>query len=698
MALLSRARLLARRPDATALASLSLVAAIVFWPLLFGGQAYFLGDLELYFYPLSDFWHRSWVAGRVPLWNPGSFGGAAFAGNPQIGLLYPPSIVAAFFPTIPALTAGVALHVWGSGALFYGWMRRGREALGAPAALLGALSWMLGGALLLKAQFPNMLAALAWLPAVLWGAEALASRPTLRATTILGAMLGVQLLAAHAQVSLFSLYLAFFYALWVWKTERKSPLWHLAAGWVGALFLAALLDAGQLLPVLECVRGAERQTLSLQSAPRFVLPPWAMSNLFAPFFFGNPANGTWTGAGGGNFWETACYVGIVPFLLAIGALHRGRFWSLTAGAALLLALGPTGGLYIAVYYGLPGVARFHDAARFLMIAGLAFSILAARRAQALQLQKGRGLMIALLLLSALDLSWWARGVYPTRPNDKIAPRTIPAWQRDTLVESRQARVWCATLRDGHDSLISHGDYRVRTPEHDAIFLDALVPNMQLWSDRLEAGGYDPITSHAASTRLRTLQIAPDATQMPPDYALKLSRDSIRLVSFWRDKPLAPCAGMTLIERSAPLVRGRRLLVFRNEHPFPRARWSADERFFNASGGSPNAGEIAPGAAFITGETANSVELEVPARAREVELADTFTPDWTAFEGTRELRVTPTERSFRRVVLGSPTALQARRVRFVYRPASWKLGVFASLCALCATVALLVASAGKPRGL
>lgn len=696
MALLFRAKNFARRfPDAAALASLLLVAAIVFWPLLFGKRAYFLGDLELYFYPLGDFWHRSWVGGRVPLWNPGSFGGAQFAGNPQIGLLYPPAMVGAFFPTVPFLMASMALHVWGSGALFYGWLRRGRhEQMGAPAALLGALSWMLGGALLLKAQFPNMLAALAWLPAVLWSAERLACRPTLRATTILGAVIGIQLLAAHAQVSLFCLYLAFFYALWTWKTERKGPLWPLAAGWLGALALAALLDAGQLLPVLECVRGAERQTLSLQSAPRFVLPPWALSNLFLPFLFGNPAQGTWTGAGG-NFWETACYVGAIPFLLALGVFKAGKFWSAAALVSLGLSLGPIGGLYIAAYYGMPGVSRFHDAARFLMIAGLAFPVLAARGAQGLHNGR-RGLVLALVLLSALDLGWWARGVYPTRLSSEVAPRALSAWQNDALVQSRQAREWCATKREAYQYLISPGDYRARTLAHDAIAFGALVPNMGLWSERLEAGGYDPITSQAASNRLRALDFSPDATRMPPDYANRLSRDSIRFASFWRDKPLAPCAGLTLVEQSPPLAHGMRLLVFRNEHPFPRARWR-NARSPSARGSASNREGGAPHAALIVAETANSVEIEVPARAREVELADTFAPGWTAFESARELPITPTNRSFRRVVLNPSSGSAPRRVRFVYLPMSWKLGVFTSLCALAATAGLLVASA-KPRKL
>ncbi|MBW3637394.1 MAG: hypothetical protein KY445_13175, partial [Armatimonadetes bacterium] len=399
-----------RHRDGLALFCLALLALIVFWPLLFGGRAYFFGDLELYFYPLGQFWHRELVQGRIPLWNPYLFGGVPFAGNPQKGLLYPPSALLAIFPAIPALMLGAVLHLWGSAALFFGWLRRGHPQLGAMAALLGAMVWMLGGFFVSKTQFPNMLAALAWVPAALWSAENLARTPTLRRAVILGAVLGLQLLAGHAQISLYTIYFAFIYALWQWKTvPQRASFPKLAAFLGGALVLAALLDAGQLLPVVENLRGVARQTLSIETAPRFFLPPWALSNLFAPYFYGNPSHGTWTGLGGGNFWETACYVGIVPFGLALWGFRRAKFWCAVALASLLLALGPMGGLYLAAFSFVPGIARFHDAGRFLIGAAVAFAFAAALGVQGLRNgAKTRPLMPFLLLLSALDLGIFAR--------------------------------------------------------------------------------------------------------------------------------------------------------------------------------------------------------------------------------------------------------------------------------------------------
>ncbi len=670
-----------RHRDALALACLALLTLIVFWPLIFGGRASFFGDLELYFYPLGEFWRRELLSGRLPLWNPYSFGGVSFAGNPQIGLLYPPSALLAVFPTVPALMLGAVLHLWGSAALFFGWLRRGRTQLGAMAALLGALVWMLGGFFVSKTQFPNMLAALAWVPAALWSAETLARTPTLRRAVILGAVLGLQLLAAHAQISLYTLYFAFIYALWNWKTTpQRASFPKLAAYFGGALVLAALLDAGQLLPVVENLRGAARQSLSMQSAPRFVLPPWALTNLFAPYGWGNPAHGTWSFHGGGNFWETACYVGVLPFGLALWAFRRARFWSFAALFGLVLALGPMGGLYHLVFHFLPGMARFHDAARFLMVTGVAFPILAALGFQALRRGAAtRRLAPFIWVLSALDLAFFARGIYPLRPMEEIAPPRL-AWQRDALLEAKQARFWFQNPKQARGFLIRYGDYRTRTPARDAQLALGAIPNTQMWAGILEAGGYDPIAPRAVASRLQSLEIAPDATHFPPAYAARLGADNIALTALWRARPLAPAPDLTEIHRGAPTSQGMQLFVYRNQKVLPRARFKSENGAWKA------AKIISPGA--------NAMEIEVPQGARHLELADNFSPSWSAFQNGQRLQIRATPREFRSLNL-QPLS-QPSRVAFVYAPTSFRLGVFLSLCALSFIVATLAAKTKKPE--
>ncbi|HEX8464753.1 MAG TPA: hypothetical protein VF627_09065 [Abditibacterium sp.] len=683
-----RLQTFARRfPDATGVLALSFVVLIVFWPQLFGGQAYFWGDLELYFYPLGEFWHRELVQGRLPLWNPYLFGGVPFAGNPQASLLYPPSALLLGFPSVTALSLSLVLHVWGSGAAFFLWLRRGRWQLGAPAALLGALSWMLGGFFLSKAQFPNMLATLAWVPLVLWNAEKLVEAPNVRASVRLGAILGLQLLAAHAQMSLFSIYLSFFYALSVWLQLRPRPAarrWMM--GFAGALVLAALLDAGQLLPVLENLRGAGRQALSLHSAPRFFLPPWAISNLFAPYAYGNPASGTWTQMGGGNFWETACYLGIAPFGLALWwtVREKRRFWPLVAVLSLVLAMGVWGGLYIAAFYLVPGVSRFHDAGRFLLGAAVAFPVLAALGAQ--KLRQGallsRRLVIFGLVFTILDLVWFARGIYPLRPVSII---TAPNLQRgrDAMLDAKQARIWQPDRKVGGRLFVRYDDYRFRTRAHDERYAPVLQPNIQIWGEMLDAHGYDPIAPQIVAERFKSLEIQPDATRISPQSLARLSEDSVRLFPLWRERPLEKAPGLTEIYRSPWRFEGQRYFLFRNDFCLPRARFQTEI----STKWQP---------AQITTQGANFLSIEVPGDARRFELADNFVPGWSADEGGAKLplRATlrATRRGFRALDL-KPKNGAKRRLKMIYEPQSFRLGTFLSLCALSFGVAVWM---GKRR--
>jgi hypothetical protein len=674
--------LVRRFPDATGVLTLLLLVMMVFWRQLFGGQAYFWGDLELYFYPLSEFWHRELVQGRLPLWNPYLFSGVPFAGNPQVSLLYPPSALLLFFPSVTALTLSLVLHVWGSGAVFFCWLRRGRWQLGMPAALLGAISWMLGGFLLSKVQFPNMLATLAWVPLALWSAEKLVKAPTARAIARLGAVLGLQLLAAHAQMSLFTIYLSFFYALSLWLQTQPRPT---AQGWMtgfaGALLLAALLDAGQLLPVVENLRGAARQALSLQTAPRFFLPPWAISNLFAPYGYGNPASGTWTHMGGGNFWETACYLGLAPSALALWQSkheRRPRFWMLTAIFSLVLAMGVWGGLYIAVFYLVPGVSRFHDAGRFLLGAAVAFPILAALGAQKLRQSRfsSRRLVLFGLAFTILDLAWFTRGIYPLRPVSSIRQPQLERG-RDAMLDASQGRVWQPDRKIGGQLFVRYDDYRFRTRAHDRRYARVLQPNIQMWGQILDAQGYDPIAPRMVKERFKTLGILTETPRISPQSLALLSQDSVRIFPLWRKQPPGKTPGLTEIYRSPWRFEEQQFFVFRNELCLPRARFQADLEASSAWQ-----------AANIAAQQANFMAVEVPGAARRFQLADNFMAGWSAYENGAKLPMRVTPRGFRAIEL-PPNGAAKRRLEMIYEPQSFRLGVFLSLCALSWVFAVLM---------
>ena len=248
---------------------------------------------------------------------------------------------------------------------------------------------MLCGFVVSKSQFPNMLQAIAWVPAVLWASEALARPQTrtadARSTLILALALALQVLAAHAQISLLTGYMLAVYAFVLWRQASNRPDGRrVLAQFVGAFLLVGLLTLGQTLPVVEALGATARQEMGIFDASRFALWPQTLIVLVLPYFYGNPMNNVWNYPPPMNLWETSCYLGLVPLVLALIALKgekRARFWGWWTLIYLWLSMGIVGGLWALAYFVLPGISRFHDAGRFLVGFSLGGAVLAALGAQ-----------------------------------------------------------------------------------------------------------------------------------------------------------------------------------------------------------------------------------------------------------------------------------------------------------------------------
>ena len=676
---------LRHRADWLALAALALVCALVFWPLL-RGQTFYYGDLQLYFQPMATFWKSNLAQNRVPLWNAGILGGAPFVGNPQMWILYPSALLFIPFSAVTALTITTVFHFWLTGAFFYSWTRRGVLQLQALPAFLGACAWMLCGWVVAKSQFPNMLQAIAWVPAVLWAGEAVTARANFRSTLILALVLALQLLAAHAQISLLSGYMLAFYAFYRWRTTqpRRSAL-RVAACLAGAIVLAGLLSLGQTLPVLESLNATVRQSLSLFDASRFSLVPWTIGILIVPHFYGNPMKGAWNYPFDINIWESACYLGIAPLILAAIAASRApraRFWVGWTISFLWLSMGVFGGLYALAYFVLPGVARFHDAGRFLAGFSLGGAILAALGAQYLCLNARHGARwtTVLLALTLLDLGVFARGFYPMIPIELAQLAPAPPWGRDDFIESRQGRIWLLNSIEMWAMFQPISDMRPNNFDNTRRFFRNVPPNRHLLNGWIEEVGYEPLYDRATQNRVRALNLNFKGNQFPPRLADELARNSVRILQILRDKPLPATRDWSLVGATQQPINGQRIFYYRNQKCLPRARFRVgDEQWQRAE---------------IIEETSSSLEMKVPARATQIELADAMRPGWRAQLNGKPLPIQTTNEGWRRVQLpvardNNARRVNAQRVRFDYAPQTWKLGVFVSLCALglvCAGIA------------
>ena len=517
-----------------------LLTVVYFWRQVVEGQALYWGDIGLYFAPMAGFLKQNLNAGRLPLWNPLILCGTPYAGNPQVWPLYP---VTALLPSVSAaqfLNLTIAVHVWIAGLGTYAFARRG-YSLGAGPALLAAVTFMFGGQLISKEQFPNMVQASAWLPWVLMCLDGLLRRRRVSDALALGTVLGLQLLAAHVQMTLLTLYLAAAYGAFCppallpersmnWtKKERRglegtagsapaSYLLRLQSIWLpiaraGGLLLLSLLVAcglalGQLLPTLALFRDAARHHLSFAVVNRFYLPYNQLANFVLPHLHGSPFDGNWTGRG--NSWETCCYLGVLSFGLALwGGIvacrnaqsRRVRFWVGVFGVSLWLALGGSGGLYHLAYFVLPGFWSFHDPARCLLPACFALSLLAGFGLEHLPRVSRKSFAAAwIVLLTFADLTHFGQTLYPLADPAALSPSSPNAAlvRSDPDIVSHQARILAPTngvwLR-----FTNYKDFRQSVPSYQTLWADTLTPNLMMPYGLSDAFGYEPVALKVAET-------------------------------------------------------------------------------------------------------------------------------------------------------------------------------------------------------
>jgi hypothetical protein len=149
---------------------LLLLTGVFFWPQVGQGRALYWGDIGLYFTPMAQFLHSNLSQGHLPLWNPLILCGTPYVGNPQTWPLYPLTALLPFVSAPYFLSLTVAVHVWLAGMGTYVFGRRSLDLKPGP-ALLGAVTFMFGGWLISKEQFPNMVQAASYLPWVLWAVD-----------------------------------------------------------------------------------------------------------------------------------------------------------------------------------------------------------------------------------------------------------------------------------------------------------------------------------------------------------------------------------------------------------------------------------------------------------------------------------------------------------------------------------------------
>ncbi|MCC6728247.1 MAG: YfhO family protein [Chthonomonadales bacterium] len=459
-----------------------------------GGQALYWGDLSLYFYPLAARVSEALRSGRLPLWNPYVLCGQPLLANPQSSVLYPTTALLPVVPPWLHMTLNAAIHLFAGGVGAYLLLLRlARDRWG---ALLGAIAYAGSGYMVARLQFPPMVQSAAYLPWLLVFADRAIARASPGRGALLALATALCLIAGHPQVAYMSLgaTAAFVTARLLRVRAHGGParaaLWRVV-GWTSIGAAAALV---QLIPSAELLQHSAREDITLRQANRFVFLPEHLVNFVAPGYFGDPAHGNFWGVG--NRWEPCVYQGLVP--LALAAWVTVRLWRRAAVAffawlgivGVWLAFGRYGGLYLAAYYVVPGVAKFHDPARFTFLATIAISALAALGMRALR-ERGapRALRIVLVVATAADLAWFGAHTNPGIDPVALAYRPSALAAAPTAEEGR---AFTAERQAVWDRYLSYADYGPDSAQYAHELADTLAPNIGMRFGVAEASGYEPV--------------------------------------------------------------------------------------------------------------------------------------------------------------------------------------------------------------
>lgn len=318
-------------------------------------------------------------------WNPYILGGVPLLAGWQLGLLYPPNLVAMLGPPEATLGWLTALHIGilslGGAALLNAWGRRPLLAPRGSAALGAAL--FVGAGVTWGHIWPGHVSFLqvwAWTPWTWALALECWRSPAPRTVAVLAGVATLQALAGHPQV----LYLTLVGGLFLLvgfavqkPADRGSETqnagdgtpstWHRPAAIAAAGVLAVLAAAVQLLPAWLLAPELNRALASPESiALAFSAPPHSLLTAIAPTAFG----GTQARLAAFSYHETLAHFGAVGSALVIVAAARPRPATLVllvgVGVCAAMSPGKYGPLLPALHDIVPGLGTFRVPSRWLV--------------------------------------------------------------------------------------------------------------------------------------------------------------------------------------------------------------------------------------------------------------------------------------------------------------------------------------------
>jgi len=399
-------------------AVLAALTCLAYPDVIFGGRAFFHRDFAVFGYPLAYHHRESFWRGEIPLWNPLNICGLPFLAQWNTMALYPLSIFYLLLPLSWSLSMFCLIHFFLAGLGMYFLAQSWTE--NRFAAAVAGVAFPFNALMLNCLMWPNNIAALAWLPWLVWAGER-AWREGGR-WLLWAALVGsLQMLSGAPEVILLT-WVLLAALLAGQMTLNSKERWRMARRFAFLVLWVAGLAAAQLLPFLDLLAHSQRGKSFADSL--WSMPAWGWANYLVPLFRNYPTpHGVY--AQPEQFWIASYYMGIAVTALALLGLAQARqprVFLLIAITAfcLLMALGKHGVLYSALKRVVPGIGFMRYPVKFVLLPTFILPLLAglglarALGAQEIDWPRRRRHIIILgaVLLAAIGVLCWAAFQYP----------------------------------------------------------------------------------------------------------------------------------------------------------------------------------------------------------------------------------------------------------------------------------------------
>lgn len=387
--------------------------------------------LDMHF-PYKEILKEAVMSGKLPLWTTYLSNGYPIFAEGQTGILYLPNLIFSLLPSYLALTYSIALAFILAGIFTFIYCRS--LDFSRFASLVSATTFMFSAFFVTRLKHINLIAVAAWTPFSFWAIRKFFQEKKLKYAVFLGIGFGLQFLAGHPQMAYYCLFISTIYFLFeFYQSIKKSGFAQTFPVAILGFFIAIVITVGisavQTLPTLELTQQTERLEFSLQNATAYPFNPKNLLTFISPYYFGNPAPGTYkedirlTGI----FWENSSYIGLLPivlvFLTVFIMIKRRRFdpyqifFIALSIFSLLLMFGGFTPLFGFLWQNIPGFQLFRFPTRFNLF--LIFS---------LTMLSGIGAEILLKKLENLKVN-------PNPKNDEEFKFSWPlkTWQTQALI-------------------------------------------------------------------------------------------------------------------------------------------------------------------------------------------------------------------------------------------------------------------------